>query len=509
MSDNKNILLENKGWSEMTTLLDKEMPVENNKRRFILWFILASIMLGAMAFIGINEYRDVQSNSNTISSNEINNANYSPSINNNKSDEKILNSNIDEAKIGDIKQAVDAEKGSISTTQSLSIGSEITKKDVFKKRIKPQVEIDGEISKSSKKSTQIASSTEYVKSTKLSKRENSAQLQDPKNTQNIPIEKTGLINLTKNSVNNIESDLQPEVINSEGLSLDIKLRKGELINETPNKLQEGNTQVEWEERILPKMGILPYDFPYLKTQRLQLENTSIKPIAGIEPKAIISPYIFTAANYQVGLDALGYVFGAGIDMKHNNLGVYLELGYSKTSFGSREIAVDFSPSGKITVVENEVFEDIGGAEASNKFNLVVQNFTKLTSSMKEVKVNLGIRKAIMKKLNINGGISYSRLLTVNNKPLSVDYELQDGFLGISTYNVSSNELEDKGAYAKYDITPHIGLEYNIFRNAYFSANYNYGLKNLIANTELESLNSLSKDESIFRRYLEVKMRYNF
>ena len=55
MSDNKNIRIQDRGWKEMQSLLDREIPVEKKKRMLLLWFILGAITIASLAFLGISE----------------------------------------------------------------------------------------------------------------------------------------------------------------------------------------------------------------------------------------------------------------------------------------------------------------------------------------------------------------------------------------------------------------------------------------------------------------------
>ena len=78
---------------------------------------------------------------------------------------------------------------------------------------------------------------------------------------------------------------------------------------------------------------------------------------------------------------------------------------------------------------------------------------------------------------------------------------------IGTISVMSNELYETGAYSGFDIIPHLGVEYSLSSHFHLGLNVNYGLKNLIARTQLDVLSSISKDDELYRRNISVKLRY--
>ena len=51
MSDKNKISLEDRGWDDMSVILDRELPQKKRKRRFLLWSFLAGGLILFVAFL--------------------------------------------------------------------------------------------------------------------------------------------------------------------------------------------------------------------------------------------------------------------------------------------------------------------------------------------------------------------------------------------------------------------------------------------------------------------------
>ena len=494
MSDNKNISIQDRGWKEMQFLLDRELPLEKKKRRLLPWFILGAFAIAILGFIGISGYLNVDPNSKITTSSE--------SLKNTKNtsqEKNIIDKNVNG--LGIVEDASIASN-EVTATNEANATKEIAatteaiagkNRDVHSIKADNQEQIKGDIS-------QVKS---IIENSILDKKESSSiqigkQLNEPFifNDNNLL---PGIINgISTNS----GIDKNREVLDSEKTLNKEESKSSKLGNQLP-----ANPPLE-NRSVLPSVLKLPITIPFLDNQ-IEKENfNSMKPIVFAQSFTALSPYIFIAGNYQGSINGLGYEFGGGLDYKRNNIGIYFEVGYARTKYDNGEVADDFAPDGAVIEVNGGAIEDVGVGSNPSEFDLNVANFAKITSSIKELTFDLGLKYSISKKINLDFGLAYSRLLSATNKSLSINFEAANMF-NEKSYSLGASELYNKGAYSTFDLSPHIGLEYYFLSNASLSLNYRHGLKNLIANTDLDKLNSLQINESIYRRKIEAKLRYYF
>jgi hypothetical protein len=482
MSVNKNILMQDRGWSEMQSSLDRELPVEKKKRRLLPWFILGAMTIGILTFFGISGNLNLNQDPNIITTNQTINNKSNPTLGKNELSENATQINIEKEGNNFGNEENNVKSSDVETVQAKA-----------KEAIK---EGNGPVKTLSESSVLI------------NKEENIILLDKEYEHKLSNHEKAELTNFENEIINNPVIDSNTKVLK----------RRLEIIHEskqaqsiTPKLKGQSPIDQPSEKRVfLPSVVERPSAIPFLNIHKEEIDSIGLKPIAIANHKTSLSPYLFTAGNYQSKINGLGYVIGAGIDYKFKHTAIYVEVGYSSTKFDNGDVAVDFSPSGEVIEVDDGEVEVAGPVTDPPEFDLDINNFSKITASLNEIRFNLGLRKSISKKMNVNFGIAYSRLLNVTNKSLAINFAPAGSvFNELEPYNLRASALYKKGAYANFDVSPHIGIEYNFLPNAYLGLNYNYGLKNLIANTELDKLSSLAKNETIYKRNVEAKFRYSF
>jgi len=95
------------------------------------------------------------------------------------------------------------------------------------------------------------------------------------------------------------------------------------------------------------------------------------------------------------------------------------------------------------------------------YNVTIYEFSSLTTSTSEVKIDLGIRKRISKNFKIDLGVSFARLLRASNLSRLSEIKEINSPEASRAYSVSNTEFYNLGVYSRNDILPHIGLEYSI------------------------------------------------
>lgn len=473
MSDKKNISIEDRGWNEMRSILDKEMP-QKKKRRIVPWFLLGLFLVLAISLIGI--FMNI---------------------------ERIVDG-----------QAIAQEKGeTLTIKEGRDNTNEAAIENTYQAKSNPNqttsIKVEDSTTKSISSSYQTKENKlheiqEVVPSSSIAEIENKADF--------IKQQYKESPELSKNTIS--ESDARVSQ-NNQKIQEDIKSDEIQNLNDGIEKsIQQDKSpiiELPLEKRELkPHLQPLNLLYPFLfNPEPISIEK-KVKPFVNLDNEKAFSPYLFFAGNYQSSINGLGYGVGAGLNYQLNNFGLYLEAGYAKSNFDIGDVTETFSASGTTIELDNfPIIENTNGVSVEDYEDLRFENFSNITSGISELKFNLGARKAITGKLNIDLGIAYSRLLKASNKTLSVELIEENLFIEKNTVNVSSSELYETGAYSAYDIIPHIGIEYNLVSGVFIGLNYNHGLKNLIANTSLDRVSSLSQDESIFRRNMEARIRYQF
>ena len=466
MSDNLNKSIQDKGWTEMSALLDKEMPQEKKKRRAILWFYF----LGA-AVLGLVVFATVLAPGNYMKRNIVQDK---APISENIHEDKILNK--DEMIVNEEEKVVE---GSDSEQQE-PIG--IDERN------------EAEEAKVNLGSTPIETNQNINTPGKI-------LTPNPEtNSENI-VEEEKLIavanqdELTKNNISEVNED----VIGDSAIVEEVIIASED--------------QAEGERNLVKSLLTPVQSLPINDRNMFSLTRTSnmIIPPVVIQPlkkEYTFSPYAMATGLYQSKLGALGYGWGIGLDYGNNDFSLYTEMAYIRSNYRGED-------SNDSRIYDDASFEVLGDQGAFPTFsasNIAVEldNFSTVTKRTNELRFDFGMRKTIFRNYSLVGGIAYSRITTIENEEfdISLDEVTMENDLD-HVYSINKAALQDAGVFNRYDIIPHVGLEWNITKNLFLGADYNYGLINLISETSLENFSSSREDESIYRRNGALKLRYTF
>lgn len=477
MSDKRNINIQDRGWNDMRSVLDKEMPEKERKRRFGFWFYLGASVILIAFFIGVLNMPAISSKSKTamLQNEAIQNSDNANAIKPESSE----------------SEAVESSKLSNLHEESLQKSNSLNNKE----------DVDQSLTEFNKKPIGNIGIPSNAKNTKKQLELNA--ILDNKTILEPSTEKSSLVPFAIRS--EAQSDLQ--------LEKEVDLNPEKHIEEDTKVNKEGDLDILMlkERSILNPIIRLPYISPKLDIpadKSIDLNN----PIVAQNNQYRLIPYVVAAGNYQSNINGLGYGFGAGLSYGSNDFQIYVESGYYKSKFDSGALAENFAADQDITLFEVESqYHGVLAEGNSPSYDLRVNNFSQLTRSTSEIKIDLGIRKKIFKGFSLDVGLAYSKLLGASNKSLEIAYKDSSDFPeGTQGYTgVSSSELYNGGAYSSYDIVPHIGVEYSMLSNLHLGVNYNHGLINLISNTELDRISSISANETIYRRNISAKLRFEF
>ncbi len=474
MSDNKNISIQDRGWNEMRSILDKELPEKEKKRRFGFWFVLGSAAFVALVLASMFFFTGIEKRTGV---GELALEDDKP---------EITDSHLD------VKTVEERKNTELPLATVENYKKEEVKEDVSQLDHPSEFASENDENNIQNHSKNITNPLDYNVSNLTIDNSQKSNLAVP-----IAEVKKELATVNKTTGNEFIIKKDPVEVNKKESKYGILPSNKKILELEENSL---------ERILLTPISRLPRsNSPLLNFERERGEKRIVL-IASKSRKAF-APYLFANTNYQS--KSSGYGIGAGLNYGDQDFEFYLETAYLKSSFNKESsgdrlnIVADqeSNPAGELSFTE---FSPASG------YVLSISKFSTLTTSTSEMKFDFGIRKKLFKNFKIDLGLSFARLLKAsNNSRLSVIKESSDGSNELSTYGINRTEFYNLGAYSKSDIIPHIGVEYNITPNVVLGFNYNHGLNNLIAEMDLQGISSLSQNDKIYRRNIGAKVRYQF
>lgn len=522
MLDNKNKSIKDRGWSQMESILDKELPVEKRKRRFGFWFKLGGISLLLLALTSSFYFSYIvgETNNSIVDSNKIvaaENTDY-------KTDSSIItDSNSKKTEITNDSESISI----LNNTQNQKAQTkQVQSKQAQTKQVQTK-QVQTNLNQSNLNQTIPTSQNNIIVNNFTAIEESNISntqpkfISNPKSNMFEEVQKSDLLPKISKNPDRLKSNtvVSPTVkVTKEILEQTTNSREIEEIKRDINDQQ--NEKISKRSLLNTILNLPLIDQNLLKKPKTFQGNYANPTIAVLTEKNRFAPYMVAGINYQHNIKGTGYGLGAGLDYGNSNFGGYFEAEYIRTNYKSTELSNDFAKNADVSVIEDSesgvYFEDGSSNILDNdlfaNFDLSVNNFADLTTSIDEIRLSTGVRKRIFSSLDVNAGISYSRLLNVFNKSLSVRPSgLQSANQESNpSYNIYPAELYKSGAYSKNDIIPHIGLEYYCGFNIHVGLNYYHGLNNLIENTSLDRLLSVSASEDVaYRRNISARVRYKF
>ena len=489
MSDKKNRTIQDRGWDDMRSVLDKELPVKKRKKRFGVWFLFG---FATIIILAVSSLFTIQ---NSTPKNTISNAISRSDLETSKLfNEQDVNENLTETTLSLEQHAsTDKTNNDISNQNNSSIQSNNPKT----------------LDLSYKESDELLNVVESLPSTKEAIVKKDIIIQE--NT----VSTIHLIDNSPRIVKHNKSNAEPTFSPAANIISPLIERQSAVESIQSQDVQLKDQHLEKRTIIIPFLKL-----PSIKNATIEKstgETELTKPLIAMSSRSILRPYVFASGNYQSNIKGIGYGAGLGVSYGSEEFQIYLEAGYHKSKFNRGTLSYDFVPNADVTVVEDdgdlsEKFNFVENGVTYTQLDLSLSNFSEITNSVRELKFEIGARKRLFSNFSLDVGIGYSKLINASNKRLQLVYDTSTGSAfeeGNGVFNIGSRELYNTGAYASYDIVPHIGFEYAINSKLKFSFNYNLGLNNLIANTNLDRVNSTATNDKIYRRNLSAKVRYAF
>ncbi len=456
MSDKNKILMEDRGWGQMASILDSELPQKKRTKRPVLWFFVASIVLFGGAFLFNKNNETIEKGDNESFTHE------TSDISQNSVSLSSIDKTTEVAKIIDTKELIKEAK--INSTILISIESNSVDNNetlIFN-------DSSHELSKASSSSSSSSSSYQ----------------------DNNTVVFSGVINNNESSFKN--------TILEESLS---NVNQRSLLN--IEKISIGNKSILSEEK--PKFDLNVMNSP----QNILV----IKPLTKRN-----NLYLFAGGNIGLDQNGIGYQLGIGKMFGNKYFDFFVEGGYAHMRYKKNvsiieSVTIDFTPEISANSMEFDVNESTSLQNAIEQYQIYN---TSLVDNQNYVFLTLGIEKKITKRLMILGGLTYSRFLRIENAEvnfISVDGSFQSS---LDQYNISKTSLFDNGDFRKYEFSSKLGIGYQVTSRLNIFANYRIGLTDLIRNESLvysdasipEGLKRNSY-KSIHRKNIELVIGYSF
>lgn len=485
MSDKNKISLEDRGWDDMSVILDRELPQKKRKRRFLLWSFLAGGLILFAAFLMHDSKSAVVSAQGEIASLAV-----EPS---NESETKVSHG---KTLIQRKALTIDDENSEVTTEVSQSVSSVNTIPNSVKKYsnnlnsnqyIEQRVKDDVQYNTSSTLTPNLLP----VQNT-IDKKSNI------KSIQNLIEEDKSITKILTKSLDNTESPRNEEQKHEE-----------QRLTFSYAHLPIIDSGLNFGEKHKLDPGFL----------NVVVENNAINPIRmGRASRS----YLYAGGLLALNPNGHGYELGIGRKFVTRNINFFLEAGFSKINYrdeasSSNLILVDLVPDQNSTATDfSEVYKPIiESAVEENQTSLY-----NLLSKVNSVQITAGIEKSLFQNLNVSAGLSYARLIGIENQ--EVNYRSTTGLFQneLNNYNVSKSDIYNSGDIRKNELSAKFGIGYKLSKRFNLSLNYSLGLTNLLSvnNLEMDNLgleaglqdpSRESLPSSFYRRSCQFRVSYNF
>lgn len=504
MSDKNKISLEDRGWEQMSSVLDRELPQGKSKRRAILWFFvtgaLVLVLAGFMALL-------------------VNSAFFLTG-----------------------KQTVKEQKTASLITQDIEVNETQESEAVIQNTTrlntanrKAIATIAHEASKSEQKLSENNLDTKQINRSVPPFLKPTDIVQPYKRGYTEPKNVTDANSINNNNnkalstIKETKEILSGSILIASNDFLEIKKQSKIDVHEltapqnTATELETPRTRNNLAYSKLPQVNTIPKTAEMVSSEMLMTDVG--QQLSTAKPNGIDKNnnyYVFTGG--QVGLNpqnGLGYQVGIGSKFGNRNVNFFVELGFANMSYrnsNSESIVVEFTPdetntsSVEFSDLDNTVLQDVVAQNRISE-NSVLNNIN-------GVFINAGFDKSVLGRLNVHAGLTYSKLLNIENKEIS--FTSVDGTFQreLDIYNVSKTALFDNGEFRKYEISTALGIGYQVSSRINVSADYRFGLTDMFRNNSfIESdlsipngmgeLESQQSYKSIFRKNIELKIDYSF
>lgn len=478
MSDKNKILLEDRGWHQMSTLLDSELPLKKRKKRLFLWILVCGVVVLTIVLIFSKDKGSV----NDLSKTPIAQVAIAPSQYNDQN--ALLTKN-------EICQDVN----------TLKTKRELSSKSFEKTLPKVSAESAAKISKSLAKNNTVISYGSIVinKHTSDNNILEMVTLVQPESEEL----KMSFLNF-------------PYVIPAAGESKIGVLNHLSQQIEGEEKSTENARGIESSLQMLPETKNVLYSY-IRKRIVIPAKITSIDEFKTEIPPKTNSYYAFTGGNIGINQEGLGYQIGVGKRLSNEDFAFFFEAGYANMNYENERssydsIVVDFTPEISFPNIEFDVNESsvlqnaIEQSQIRNSSTISSHNYLFLTA---------GLEKNISNKFIVMGGLTYARFLKVKNP--TVNFTSSDGSFqsSLDQYNMAETDLFDNGDLRKYEFSGSLGLCYRLSQRVFAAAHYRIGLTNLIRNISSRDLTSSNESTgkfsygAFFKNNIGVRISYNF
>ncbi|MFT4534571.1 MAG: hypothetical protein ACJA1A_002891 [Saprospiraceae bacterium] len=482
MSDKNKIILKDKGWSQMATILDKEIPQEKRSMKLILWFFVAGLVVLGIVYTTNIENRMV---------------------------DRSLKESIAQVNI-DINEGTNQDIPLVNT-QDLNDVNLTKAKDAL------NLPLSGEEGHSV-----IAGPVPQENiAINLNNKEGSKRILIDTEKQNKHFrEKVFSTEIVKKAITIATSS---STINVKGLITAEERRGGKFF---PFQTSVAELMIEQPIRDQYTIDKLPEITRFINSNNGQIDAFHRMSIS--QNRTLSKParkdnnyYAFAGGNIGVNQNGLGYQVGAGKRFGASGLGFFVEGGYGHFNYKNKSsnleaIVVDFAPENSTGVTGFDISESPvlqAAIETSQNKDIAVVN------NLSYVFLSAGIEKKISDRIYIIGGLSYARYLEIENP--GVNFTSSDGSFqsDLNRYNISKTTFFDNGDFKKYELSSSFGIGYQINNRITASVQYRLGLTNLSNLSqddlapEVVAANEVLKEKqfsnSIFRKNVEVRVDYSF
>lgn len=471
-----------KGWAQMSTTLDRELPVEQSRKPILWVWMLGALLLvsGAIYLYSGNDNSPVDevANSSMVDIGTVGDRNtdiLSRNAGKNNDDLEVMPSEQDQANNTEERKssATELQSGQISSQSNITVNNQDQyaqnhgRKPMKIHQLKKTNIQDGEEVAPDPQSKAVPREAQHktVASQPVGLHNSPGALHEDTraSTQELLVTELDALEV---GVTDVVADLK-ENINQSTQRESASLAAIELYQSTVvSSLQDAGVHISNDQMEPLPMGVLP-----------------VKNKGGL-----MSPFVMARMTRDINPKGLGYELGGGVTFGRARMRPYMQAVFGRSTMSDRssEEIVNLDLDGTFSGIgaTNEFLEELERIQLETPVGAdAVYQLSYLT-------LEAGAHAMLNRRISLHLGAAYNRYLTVVNRSVTYASDNSDLQSAIFDYASQTEDVNSDAEFSKNEISFNLGLGYQIGRNVYAGLIYRRGINRLISSTEDQSSSDL-------------------
>lgn len=471
-----------KGWAQMSTTLDRELPVEQSRKPILWVWMLGALLLvsGAIYFYNGSDKMPVDQVAH-ISMEDISAAGdrntdiISQNTGKNNDDLEVMPPEQDQANNTEERKssATELQSGQISSQSNITVNNQ-----------------DQYAQNHGRKPMKI----HQLKKTNIQDGEEVAPDPQskvvPREAQDKTVASQWVI-LDK-SLDALQEDTRARTPELPATELDADELGS--IDTVADLKRDANQKTQGEVAKLSKAALHPGALLFsLRDARVYISSDQLEPLPmGVLPVknkgGLMSPFVMVRMTRDINPKGLGYELGGGVTFGKSRLRPYMQVAFGRSTMSDRssEEIVNLDLDGTFSGIgaTNEFLEEL------ERIQLETPVGADAVYQLSYIALETGAHAMLNRRISMHLGAGYTRYLTVVNRSFTYATANSDLQSAIFDYTSQVENMNADSEFSKSEISFNLGLGYQIGRNVYAGLIYRRGINRLISSTEDQSSSDL-------------------